>query len=60
MSMFIWLAMVLGLEEEEEVGEGLRARLCVGAECTVATAGQKHLHAYCTYMVVLRIHQECS
>lgn len=28
-------------------------------ECTVATPGQRHLHAYCTYMVVLQIHQEC-
>ena len=31
---------------------------CGGFRCTVATPGQRHLHAYCTYMVVLQIHQE--
>lgn len=28
--------------------------------CTVATPGQQHLHAYCTYMVVLQIHHESA
>lgn len=31
---------------------------CGGVGCTVATPGQRHLHANCTYMVVLQIHQE--
>lgn len=57
MSRFLQFSMGWGLEGGGGGWGGTGAE-CGGVRCTVATPGQRHLHAYCTYMVVLQIHQE--
>lgn len=55
MSKFLTFAMGSGLGLKGSGDDWSRVRR---VRCTVATPGQRHLHAYCTYMVVLQIHQE--
>ena len=54
----------LYITDYEQISSGCRGSKgeagCGGVGCTVATPGQRHLHAYCTYMEVLQIHQQCS